>query len=182
MNSFEPLGDRSRREILTEFFGGIEYGATVEYDRLAGMLGVDPTDRATVRGAINQSKRSIEKVHKRVLRAVRGVGYRVVDPAQHVEVAQAHHRKSVRAIRRGRSVVDNVDLARLTEDQRRLALATGAILGWQLQQIRRLEVRQAQTEKVLEGVTVRLEETTETTGARLAELEARLKRMEAEQG
>lgn len=178
MRMFEPLGDRSRREILTDFFGGVEYGATVEYDRLAGMLGLDPGDRTTVRAAINQSKKSIEKAHKRVLRAVRGVGYRVVDPSQHVEVAQEHHRRSVRSIKRGRSAVENVDLARLTEDQRRLALATGAILGWQLQQIRRLEVRQAQTEKVLEGVTVKLEENRETTDARLAVLEARLRRME----
>lgn len=179
---FIPVGEKSRRQIVVEMIAKLNPDDVVTHEELAEELGLRwPQDKELIRSTVHVARHALGHDHHKALAAVRGVGYRVIRPEEHVQVAAQLQRKSGRTLALAKTTVDTVDLGALTEDQRRLAMAAGAVLAYQQEQLRRLDIRQRGLEKVVGAVTEQVDEVTAKTDAhqqRLADLERRLANLE----
>lgn len=172
---FEPIGEQARWRTLVDVFAKVDRGDVVTIEALAEELGLDPVrDRRAIQAAVNQSQKTLSREHDRSLVAVRGVGYRVALPDEHVDLAGRQQRKGRRALQRAQTHVDHVDLSSLSDEGRQIVYAAARALAWQQQQIKRLDLRQKDLERVLAGVTTRQERTEAEHGARIAELEKKI--------
>ena len=79
---------------------------------------------------------------------MRGVGYRVVLPAEHIQLATVHQSKASRSLRRAKSKVSNVDYSALTPEQRADAIRAETAIAGQLTFGRRLSLAQANKDRV----------------------------------
>ncbi len=179
---FHPIGEKSRRLLAVELIAAKQADEIVTFEEIA--LACDlrwPEDRDMLRATVHSARPSLANDHHKALAAVRGVGYRVIRPEEHVQVAAALQRKAGRSVALARTTIETVDLGALGEEDRKLAMAAGAVLAWQHEQIRRLDLRQRGIEKVLGSVTEKVDATVAATTEhqeRLAELEARLAALE----
>lgn len=108
---FAPVGDRARWRILYDILKALNVGDVFTYERMAGVLDLHPqTDRHTLQMSIQRAGKELEVEDKRAIEAVRGVGYRVVEPEHHLVLARQHSRRAGRSLQRGLSKVVNVDL------------------------------------------------------------------------
>lgn len=175
---FEPVGELARWRALLPLFVEVERGTVVTYDELAEALDLDPTkDRRAIQAAVGQAQKTLSREHDRSLTPVRNVGYRVVLPNEHVDLAGRQQRKGRKAIARAQGHVDHVDLSSLSDEGRQIVYAAARALSWQQQQIRRLDLRQADLEHVLMSVTSRQDRSEAehaTHATRLAELERKI--------
>lgn len=172
---FEPIGEQARWRTLVAEFCGVDRGSTLTYKQLAAALDLnDPADRKAVRAAVRQASAALSKEHDRSLVAVRGIGYRVALPDEHIELASYQQRRSRRALARAQDHVDHVDLSGLSEEGRRIVHAAASALAWQQAQIKRIDLRQKDLELVVTSITTRVERTEAEHAARLAELERRI--------
>ena len=176
---FEPVGELARWRVLVDLLRGAARGTLVSYAELGEALGLHPEDeRPAIRAAVQLAAKHLSREHNRSLAAVRGVGYRVVLPEEHLGLAQAQQRKSRQALVRARGHVEHVDLSELDDVQRGLVMAAASALAWQQAQIRRLDLRQKDLESVVRSVQAQTERTQEETAAQLAELEGRIAELE----
>lgn len=172
---FEPIGERARWRVLADLFKETPRGTMIDYAELGDALGLHPDDeREAIRAAVQSATKHLSAEHNRSLQAVRGFGYRVVMPEEHIDLAQRQQRKSRRALTRAQGHVEHVDLSALDDVQRGLVMAAASALAWQQAQIKRLDLRQANLESVVESVTTRVERNEAESAAKLAELERRI--------
>lgn len=175
MNPFQPLGETARWRILYDLLKGCDVGDVLTYERMADNLGLNPeADRIKIRAALRRAAREFETENKHALVAVSGLGYRVVMPNEHVQLARVQQDRSNRALKRGHSKVVNVDLNGLSPEIRQLTEATMRALSMQMDFNRRLDVRQ----KRLESVVLATADRTERNEEEIATLKARLARLE----
>ena len=174
--TFEPVGAMSRRDLVIEHLAAAEYNEVIGYDLLAEAL--DGVDRSVVQMAVNAAKPTLEKEHRKAVVAVPNVGYRVVQPGEHMSLAVAHQKKSRRSLVRSLSKVANVELSKLTDGERTAVTLAATSLALQVDYIRRNDLRAARHEKALEAVT----STSDRTAEEVAELRARLERLEQRDG
>ncbi|MFH5825010.1 hypothetical protein [Georgenia sp. AZ-5] len=161
----------SREDV--QALSGILSVISLESDLAA--LGLDPVrHRHIIQTAIRRAGVECEEADHRAIEAVRNVGYRIVAPQEHGRLAVTHQRKSIRALRAGRSKVENVDLDKLDPEARKafgiMALAFAAQIDFN----RRLDVRQKRLEEAVKHVSVR----TERSEEEIATLRERLDRLE----
>jgi hypothetical protein len=172
---FEPIGELARWRVLVDEFRNVARGTTLTYDELGESLDLDPVkDRRAIQAAVGQASKALSRDHERSLVAVRGVGYRVALPDEHIDLAGRQQRKSRNAIVRARRHVDHVDLSGMDEITRSAFHAAARVLAYQEGQIRRLDLRQKDLESAVESVTTKVERIPEDTAARLAELERQI--------
>lgn len=172
---FEQRGEKSQRVMVLEVLSSVPYGETVPYERLSEVMG--GADVQTVQAAVNRAKRALEAEHDRAVEAVRGVGYRVVEPREQQRLALAHQRKSRRSLVRARSKVAHVDLSALTEGERAAFTLAATALAAQLDFARRADLRYASKAKVDEFMSEQSRKS-ERTDAELDEVKARMERLE----
>lgn len=169
---FEPVGELARWRVLADRFAEVPRGTTVTYEELAQVLDLDPErGRKAVQAAVQQATKVLSVEHDRSLVAVRGVGYRVALPAEHLDLAGFQQRKSGAALVRARRHVDHTDLSGLTEQARRGFHAAAMVLAYQQGQIDQLDLRSRDLEAAVGSITHRVEG---EVSDRLAELERRL--------
>lgn len=172
---FEPIGDRARWLELYELLLTRGVGETVTYDQLADAVELDPVrDRAKLRGAFRRAARQYETVDNRAVEPVRRIGYRVVEPAEHLRLAKDQQRKSGRALLRGQSKVTHVDYTGMTPEVRHSFEMTGRALAVLVDYSRRLDGRQTRLEEALGSMSTRQDRSDQE----VAELRARLARLE----
>lgn len=172
---FEQRGEKSQRTLVVELFAAAEYGATVTHGELASVL--EGADVGTVRAAVNRAKRTLEVEHNKAVEAVRGVGYRVVEPSEQRRLALAHQRKSGRSLVRARSKVQHVDLSQLSEGERVAVTLAATALAAQIDFARRADLRYASKAKV-DAFMSDQSQKAERTDAELDEVKARMERLE----
>lgn len=179
---FRPVGEKSRRQLVVDLISGLEPDTIVTYEEIAEAIGVTwPRDREILHSTVGAARSDLANDFHQALASVRTVGYRVIRPEEHVDEAGRLQRKAGKTIALAKTTVDTVNLAALTPEQRKLAMAAAAVLGYQADQIRRMDLRQKGLEKVLGSVTEKVDEVVAATTEhqdRLAELEARLRRLE----
>jgi hypothetical protein len=178
---FEPLGAKSRKQMVIDLFSDKGPDAVVTYDQLGEALDLHPVrQRNVIRTVVHTASGALTVEHRKVLASVRNVGYRVIRPEEHVQHAAKLQRKAGKQVVVAREQVDAVDLESLSEEGRRIAMAAGAVLAYQATQLQRLDLRQKGLEKLVEGVTTRVDATVAATQEhkdRLAQLEARIAKL-----
>lgn len=176
MSPFEPLGTRSRWRIIYEdVLTTRDHGSVVTYAELGKALDLDPDDdRHTIQMAVRRAAREYEEEDKRALDAVPNVGYRVVQAAEHMALARRQQRRSHRALRAGKSKVDNVDLAALDPEARKAFEVVARAFAMQMDFNRRMDIRQKRLEDTTKAVTERQDR----SDAEIARLRERLERLE----
>lgn len=105
---------------------------------------------------------------------MQNVGYRVVEPEEHLRLAKGQQRRSTKALQRGQSKVVNVDLSNVDPEVRQAFQVVASAFAMQMEFNRRTDVRQKKLEESLEAVR----ETSTRTEEEVAELRARLDRLE----
>lgn len=179
MSPFEPAGETARWRILYNLLAQVEVDSIVSYETMAEALDLDPRrDRHTMQVAIRRAAIELEKVDKHAVEAVKNVGYRVVEPEEHLRLAKYQQRRSSRALVRGHSKVVNVDLSNVDPEVRQAFEVVAAAFAMQMDFNRRTDIRQKRLEQALDAVHKKSTRTDEE----IAELRARLKRLEEQTG
>lgn len=169
-NPFSPRGDRPQWQVVLDLLEDKQIDDVITYDELNEALDVE--DFRKNRSPIYKAAAVWGEMRKRALAPVNNVGYRVVDAPEHELLARAQHRKSKRALRRGRTLITNADRTRLTPEDRVRFDHMEETLGRHEDMIRRLEGRQTRTEKALRETRV----ASEATEAKVSAIEETLKR------
>lgn len=172
---FEPAdGVEARWKKVYERLKGMTVGDVLTYTALEEMF--PGLDRHALQGVIRRAAKEFLEEDKHGLRNLRGAGYRVIDPSEHVEVARWHQDRSMKSLSRGHDAVMNVDYNGMPQDIRELTEATARALSMQMQYIQRINIHQKRLEEVL-GQTV---DRTEANEQQIEGLKERLARLEQE--
>lgn len=175
MSPFEPKGDTARWRLLYALLQTKQVDDVVKYEDMAEVLGIDAaTGRHTIQVSMRRAAREFETVDKHAVEAVPNVGYRIVEPEEHLRLAKSQQRRSSKALVRGQSKVINVDLSAVDPDIRHAFAVVAEAFGRQMEFNRRLDVRQKRLEEALQSVVQVSSRTTDE----VAELRARLERLE----
>lgn len=169
---FEPIGELARWRVLVDRYAETPHGELLTYAALGEALDLDPeADRKAIRAAVRQAGIILLRDHSRSLVAVRGEGYRIAQPDEHVDLASRQQRRSGRALARASAQVEHVDLSALSDEGRSIVHAAVSALAWQQQQIRRLDLRQRDLEQVVDTITTKVERTDEELAAMRGQIE-----------
>lgn len=176
MPNFVPLGIEARWRTVYEILQTAATDTIVSYEMLGGALGLDPDeDRHAIQMAMRRAAKEHEEVDKRAIDSVPNVGYRIVQPPEHIMLARRQQRRSTRALARGYSKAVNVDLDKLDPETHRVIEVIARGFAVQMDFNRRTDVRQSRLEEALASVSKRIDRTEEQN----AELRARLERLES---
>lgn len=172
---FESLGEVARWKIIYNLVKASEHGTVLTYAELGAALDLHPLqDRHTIQMAMRRAAKQSEREDGRALESVRGKGYRIVEPQEHLRLARSQQRKSSKALERGHDKVVYVDLTGLEPETLKAFEAMAHGIKVQLDMARRLSVRQTRTE---ETVALIVNEQ-DRSANEIAELKARLERLE----
>lgn len=175
MSPFEPAGETARWRILYAALQERSVDDVFTYEEMAELLELDPAvDKHTIQVAMRRAAIELEKVDKHAVEAVVNVGYRIVEPEEHLRLAKGQQRRSSRALARGQSKVVNVDLSNVEPEVRQAFQVVAAAFSMQLEFNRRTDIRQKKLEDALDAVRDKSTRTDEE----VAELRARLERLE----
>lgn len=172
MSPFIPVGDRARWRILYDLLATKELGDTITYKEMGAAL--DITDRHALQMAFRRAAKRYETENNRAVEAIENVGYRIVEPNEHLRLAKNHQRKSGKSLERGQSKVIHVDMNGLEPEVRKAFEITARAFAILLDYNRRLDMRQDRLESALDSMTTRHER----TEGEVAELKERLAKLE----
>jgi leucyl aminopeptidase len=179
MSPFRPVGDRPRWRVIYDLLRKLNVGDLLSYEEMGHALDLDAdTDRLTIQLAMRRAARELEVVDKHAVDAVTNQGYRIVEPNEQAHLARRHQRKANRSLARGQSKVVNVDFNQIDPETRKAFEIMAGAFAAQIDFNRRMDVRQRNLEKAVEAVSARTEEKALRTDEELAELRARLRRLE----
>ncbi|OBH07932.1 hypothetical protein [Mycobacterium sp. E1747] len=177
MSPFEPKGETARWRILYRLLSQTEVDDILTYEDMASALELDPeVDRHTIQVAMRRAASELEKVEKHAVEAVKNVGYRVVEPEEHLRLAKQQQRRSSKALVRGHSKVTNVDLSGVDPEVRQAFQVVASAFAMQMEFNRRTDIRQKKLEDALESVR----EQSTRTDEEVSELRRRLEKLEKE--
>lgn len=178
MRPFEPIGDRARWRIIYELLQRAEVGQVITYEDLGAVLDLDPqSDRHTIQMAVRRAAREHEEADNRALDVIPNTGYVIVPAPEHLRLARDHHKRASKSLARGHSKVVHVDLSGLDPETRHAFEVVARAFALQMEFNKRFDVRQARLEQAVNDMSQR----TERTEEEIAELKARLARLEGEQ-
>lgn len=142
---FEVKGDRPQWRTVYEKLCTMKIGDVIRDVDLYTLLPDAP--EGSVRGAFWRAKQEMQQEHKRSFARVRRVGYRMVQPTEHERLALAQHKKAKRRLRAGWREAHSADRTLLSPEDRRRIDEIEDHLTRHRQMIKRLEVRQNQTDE-----------------------------------
>lgn len=176
MTPFKPVGDVARWKLIYPLLVACKVDEIVTYETLAEALSLDlDRDRKIIQMSMRRAAKEHEEVNKYAIEPLPNIGYRVVQPAEHLRLAQSQQKRAGRTLARGHSKAVNVDLNAIDNIETRKALElVGRAFAMQMEFNKRFDTRQNQLEQVLDNVNAR----TERTETELNELRARLARLE----
>lgn len=174
MSPFEPVGDIPRWRVLYAMLQPLEPGNVITYTDMCAALELPETLRSVVQNAIRRAAREFEVRERHALEPVPNVGYRVVKAEEHMVLARQHQSKSSRALARGHSKVVNVDLSGLDPEARKAFGVVAQAFAAQMDHNRRMDIRQKNLEQALKSMEIK----TDRTEDEVAELRARLEKLE----
>ncbi len=146
---------RSNAQVVIDLVAPAELGTTFAYDELGTKLaeGTDRTySRAQIGGAIRSANRRLHRHHKRHLRSVTNVGYRLALPEEHTGLATIQEGKAVRHIGQAVSILTGVDWNAMDPNTRAATHAHLQITGAIFQQVSRLGRKQREMARALDLV------------------------------
>lgn len=141
---FEPAGDQAQWRTIYDHIRTLDVGDTVTDEALVELLPEAP--EGSIRGAFWRAVRQMEDDHKRTFDRERGVGYRMVDAAEHERLAKGQHKKAKRRLKAAVRKAHSADRSRLGQDQRQRLDAIEMNLSAQQDMIRRLSAKVTKVE------------------------------------
>lgn len=178
MSPFEPVGPQARWRTVYDLLCGTATGDVLTYEAIGAALGLDPEgDRHAVQMAVRRAAKQHEVNDRRAIEAVPNLGYRVVEAPEHLRLARGQQKRAGKSLARGQSKVVHVDLSGMEPETRRAFEVVARAFAMQMDFNRRFDVRQAKLEETITGMSER----TERTEQEIADLKARLARLEGEQ-
>lgn len=182
MSPFKPIGDQARWQTVYALLVRTKTGDVLTYEAIAEALELDSKrDRHAIQMAMRRAAKEHEEADKRAIESVANKGYRVVEAPEHLRLARGHHRRASKALVRGQSKVVHVDLGALDPETRRAFEVVASAFAAQIEFNKRFDVRQQRLEKAFEDITERTDKTEARTEQEIAELKARLARLEGGQ-
>lgn len=113
---FQPLGEKPEWRLVYDILlQQAQPGDVISYAQLDRVLG---RPFIANRSPLYRARKELGEAQHRWLDPVLGVGYRVIEAAEHVMVARRHKRKSQRQMGTALEVVGATDVTRLTDEQR----------------------------------------------------------------
>lgn len=143
---------RSDSEIIVGVISSAQAGELITYEVLSSALSCGASrqfNRQDVCAAMYRSRGVLAKRLKRVVRCVRGIGYRVAEPREHQVVAHERKGKADRQMRMGLQALEHVDWAAMDENSRRAHEGTLLLMSAMLNAQRSLERRQGSIESLV---------------------------------
>lgn len=175
-HSFTPVGDIALWRLLYTELENTPVGGIVTYERLAQVLNLHPrNDRDKINKAMIRAKREMLTERNHAVEAVKNEGYRIVQPIEHLRLAQAHQQRATKQLQASARTVRHVDFNGMDPATRHAFEVTGQAIGAVLDMNRRLDTRQKRLEESLKAVTRRQDRAESET----SELRERLARLEA---
>lgn len=175
---FEPIGDRARWRVIYDLLRKTATSEVITYQELADALGLHPDDdRHTIQMAVRRAAREHEEADNRALDVIPNTGYVIVPAPEHLRLARDHHKRASKSLARGHSKVVHVDLSALEPETRHAFEVVARAFALQMEFNKRFDVRQAKLEEAVDAMSQR----TERTEEEIAELKARLARLEGDQ-
>lgn len=172
---FVPIGTRARWRIIYDLLREIPVDGILTYETMGEALELDPVDdRHTMQVAMRRAAQELEIQDGHAVTAEVGVGYRIVQVSEHLTLARSQQRRSNRALARGHSKVTNVDLTGVEPEVQKAFHVVASAFAMQMDFNRRLDVRQRNLEESLQTMSTK----TERTAEELAEVQARLDRLD----
>lgn len=176
---FQPVGQRARWRVLYDLLRIRKVGDVLTYEDMATALDLDSTaDRTKLQLAMRRAARELEVENKHAVDVVTNRGYRIIEPEQHLGLARRHQKKANRSLARGQSKVIHVDFNLMDDETRRAFEVVAGAFAAQIDFNRRMDVRQANLERAVKAVTRQTAEHAERTEEEIAQLRARLRRLE----
>lgn len=175
MNLFEPLGEQARWRVIYDLLTVLDVGQTLTYEEMATALELDPDkDRHALQMAVRRAARESEESDKRALEAVPNVGYRVVEPVEHLRLARGQQRRAAVALRSGHSKSVNVNFNGLDPEVRHAFQVVAQAFAMQMDFNRRLDVQQKRLSDAVQAVS----QDQQRSAQEITELRERLERLE----
>jgi hypothetical protein len=172
---FEPVKEVARWRIIYEMLKPAEVNDVITYEQMGAALELHPQrHRHVIQMAMRRAAKEFEKVNKHAVEAVKNVGYRVVQPVEHLHLARKQQKRASRALESGHSKAINVDFNEVDGETRKAFELVARAFAMQMDFNRRLDVRQKRLEDVVETVEAR----TNRSEEEIAELKRRLARLE----
>lgn len=132
--TFTPLGSEARWKTIYRALRVLQPGDVITYDELGDLLSLHPADeRHAIQMSMHRALTELLHEDRRTCETVRGVGYRVVLPAEHLMLARRRNARARVQVKRGFDVATNVDL-NAVDPHVRGALETVALHFMRLQQ------------------------------------------------
>lgn len=122
--TFKPAGEKARWRFIYEMFQQAQYGDLLNYWQLGAALGLDPRsdkDKHVIQMAVRRATIQLERVEGRTAKSVRGQGYQIAKPGEHLGIGRSRNKRAGRQLDRGENVTNGVDL-NLVDDETRKAL------------------------------------------------------------
>lgn len=171
---FQPIGDRARWRICYDVLKQHDIGDIIRYETVQRALD-DGAGIEEVQQSVRRASLEFLEADHRALDNVPGEGYRVVHAEEHLELARRDQRRSHKALARGHSLVVHADMNLIDDPLIRQSFGRVAqAFQLQMEFNRRMDVRQEELEAAITLVHVQSEKTAEE----VAELKARLARIE----
>lgn len=146
------LDGRTNAQVLADMIKEASPGDVFEYDRIARELskGTETTyDRPKVQSIVATAIPFLEKVHRRTLTNVRGVGYRIAPASEHVSVSSQRHARANRQFRKGLHTLEHVRWEEMDENARRAHEGHLILASALYQQTQSLERRLSRVESAI---------------------------------
>lgn len=180
--TFEPVGERARWRTVYELLKAQPVNGLLTYEEMGDALGLHPEhDRGIIQQAMHRAAREHERLDKRAVDVVPNQGYRVVEAPEHIGLARRQQRRSSRALVRGHSKAVNVDLNGVDPEVRKALEVLGHAFTLQMDFNKRFEGKQARLEETVREIADSQAEDRKRTAEEVAELRARLARLESGQ-
>lgn len=179
MSPFTPTGEQARWRVIYERLQKMEVDGVLTYEEMGELLDLNPvSDRHTLQMAMRRAALELEQVDKHAVDAVRGVGYQVVQPSEHLVLARRHQKKAGRSLKRGRSKAENVNFNEIGPETQRAFLVVASAFQAQMNIIQSLDIRQRNLETAVAAVHQEAGEDRARTAGDIAELRSRLEQLE----
>lgn len=108
-----PATEDAKWRVLYDQLREAEYGTSFTYDELSRMAAVD--DIRDERWMLLRTREELVRHDRRFLANMRTVGYRIVEPEEHLAAGNGYRKKSMRAAGRSRKALAATDLSRVTD-------------------------------------------------------------------
>lgn len=111
MTPFEPKGDVAEWRVVYDRLKELRPGDTITTEDLEELLG---RPLGQNRSPVYRATRELETNNSRTIATVRGTGYRIVEPSEHLGLGLSHSSRARRQLRRGLQRSESADRRGLT--------------------------------------------------------------------